>query len=60
MIGIKDINQKNWSKREISSRKTDCLFDDLTVLEMDRQIFRLHNRSDNYEVTLSGVHSTHQ
>ena len=32
----KEYHSKNWSKREISSWKTNCPFDALAVLEADR------------------------
>lgn len=56
----KEYYSEYWSKREISSWKTDCFFDALAILETDGQIFWLRNGSHNHEVTLSRVHPTYQ
>ncbi len=55
----KEYHTKSWNKREIATRKTDCPFDTLAVLEVDGWIFQLRDGNHNHNTTLPGVHLTH-
>lgn len=47
---------ENWCKRDTTTRKTDCPFDAVALLEADGWTFRLRNGNHNHEATLAGAH----
>ncbi len=48
-----------WCKRDTSTRKTDCPFDAVAIIQNREWRFSLHNGNHNHEATLSGAHPTH-
>lgn len=52
----KEYHLENCFKRNISTRKTNCLFDSLPMLEADGCIFWLRNSRHNHKATLLGVY----
>ncbi len=51
---------ENWCKKDTKTRKTDCPFDAVALLEPDGWTFCIRNGSHNHEATLPGAHPTHQ
>lgn len=51
---------KNGSKRDTTSRKTDCPFDAIAILEQEEWSYRLRNGDHNHDPTLAGAHPAHR
>lgn len=55
----KEYHSENWSKRNISTRKTDCLFDDLAILKTNEWIFWLYNGDHNHKAIIAKTYPTY-
>lgn len=61
MCGLsKEHITENWCKRDTITRKTDCLFDTIALLEADGWTFCSQNSNHNHEITLARAHPTHR
>lgn len=49
---------KNYYKRNIAYQKTNCSFDFIAFLKINKQIFYLYNNNHNYTAILSSVYFT--
>ena len=56
----KEYHTKSWNKRETATRKIDCPFDALAVLQTDGWTFQLRDGSHNHKGILLRAHLTHQ
>lgn len=55
----KEHAMENSCKKDITSRKTDCLFDAVAVMKVVEWRFCLRNGNHNHEATLPETHPAH-
>lgn len=51
---------ENWCKKDITTRKTGCLFDAIAVIKVVEWRFCLRNGNHNHEATLLEAHPAHR
>ena len=50
---------KNRGKKDVTSRKTNCFFDAIAILEDEKWSYLLHNRDYGHDLKSTGLHSAY-
>ncbi len=51
---------EHWCKRDTSTRKTNCPFDVVAIIQDGKWRFSIRNGNHNHKATLPGAHLTHR